>query len=399
MAAGDATDETRGKGLVGMTGRQETAGDGREATWVSTSGARDLLSTRLAQGGRAELVDIDHGEVIALRDGVVECADYPFASHDDIAARALCGVPLTGCQCEWGRTYTAVPPLEDGSGTRRWLVDPSPGTVAREVLVRNARALDGADRALGAGDVLAEVGRARDGGSLAVAVWSHREDGREALVLDGHCPDSGVRDDVLADNLAQALGLDAGQVACVRHHDGGIARDGGVDAAVPSVGPVGGLTAGLRDWMDERLLGDCTLSDGELAVGRAFLDGFEAAMDRLTGAVPERGQEDKRLFCELVSAALVACGDGRYDDLTREGSAYDDRAISYVSTGDGTAEFVMAGPWAMDVTGDSLTALGRDVLELASGSSERLMSANVIRDWVRGTDAGPQSHAEGGHRR
>lgn len=363
----------------------------------------DLLSTRLAQGGTAELVDTDHGVVIGLHDGVVDCVTYPNRFHDDIAVRALCGVPLMGRRGNGHGAFHDASPLTDYPGAQ-WLLDPSPLTLAREILMRNGRALGHADMALTCDDVLVQMDRAsstemHDGVLLGVTVWSYDQFGRSVAVLDGTCPDNGISREALSDHLAQSLGIDVEQVSCELRLGGIHIGDDDLGEASLPVGPVDGLTGGLRDWLDECLVGDGTLSDGELSVGRSFLDGFEAAMGRLTGAVPAQGHEDKRLFCELVSAALVACGDGRYDDLTREGPHYDDKAISYLASRDGTAEFVLSGPWAMDVTGDSLTALGRDVLELASGSSDRVMSADVIRDWVDKLDAGTLSQDEGGHHR
>ena len=62
--------------------------------------------------------------------------------------------------------------------------------------------------------------------------------------------------------------------------------------------------------------------------------------------------ENKALFVQRLNEALVECGDGRYDYLIGEPLQYERI---------GANELVLQGSKVADVTGDSLTALARDV--------------------------------------
>lgn len=97
--------------------------------------------------------------------------------------------------------------------------------------------------------------------------------------------------------------------------------------------------------------------------------------------------EDKPLFCELLTKALVTAGRGRYDHLV-------DEPVTYLATTNGTDEFVVHGHWAVCVTGDSLTAMGRAVLELVAGSSSRRMPRLTAENVVRARNRSITSRAE-----
>lgn len=65
-------------------------------------------------------------------------------------------------------------------------------------------------------------------------------------------------------------------------------------------------------------------------------------------------QKSKDAFVSMLGAALVSCGDGRYDFL-------DETPLEYVV--DGAEEFVCCGGRRACVTGDSLTALMGDLAD------------------------------------
>lgn len=66
------------------------------------------------------------------------------------------------------------------------------------------------------------------------------------------------------------------------------------------------------------------------------------------------GGENKGLFVQRLSDALVECGDGRYDYLI-------DAPLRYEQVG--ANELVLQGSKVANVTGDSLAAIARDVCE------------------------------------
>lgn len=66
------------------------------------------------------------------------------------------------------------------------------------------------------------------------------------------------------------------------------------------------------------------------------------------------GGENKGLFVQRLSDALVECGDGRYDYLI-------DAPLRYEQVSEN--ELVRQGFKVANVTGDSLAAIARDVCE------------------------------------
>ncbi|WP_337492237.1 hypothetical protein [Slackia isoflavoniconvertens] len=62
--------------------------------------------------------------------------------------------------------------------------------------------------------------------------------------------------------------------------------------------------------------------------------------------------ENKKEFVNALNAALIACGGGRYDRL-------ETAPLAYVR--EGCEEYVVSGDRRACVTGDSLTALMKDV--------------------------------------
>ena len=64
--------------------------------------------------------------------------------------------------------------------------------------------------------------------------------------------------------------------------------------------------------------------------------------------------ENKEAFVTAMNAALIACGDGRYDHLQTA-------PLTYVR--EGGEEYVVSGDRRAWVTGDSLTGLMKDVAD------------------------------------
>lgn len=103
----------------------------------------------------------------------------------------------------------------------------------------------------------------------------------------------------------------------------------------------------------------------------------------------DRTQEDKGGFAQTVSLALAANDPERYGGLATD-------PLYVISSADHTEEYLVCGDAAVNVTGDSLTAVGRAAMDLAAGEARDIMPLSTAAAFVRHADERARGRAGGG---
>lgn len=334
------------------TGAAEMADDGARLMPLTPEGAWDRMRRAHAEGRDTWALDVNDGWVITLpAEEPARLSGLCWGAHVyDPVENLLYGCASPEEFTRGGKTWDAGAPgaVWDALGRGSWLVEPSERELG--VLVGLLEERDEQRSASGLGDLEAACAVPAEGEAKLAVPTAYGTLVAYVLGYVGEYDGFGI--DLVSGGMVR-------QVAEVSMIEPGVA---------PQEGKAG---LSVSSWTSGRD-GKPTACDGVDPLPRRR-DAGEGPWHRILP--PDRPGADANGFLKSLSLALASNDPEHYGTLASD-------YLWLNASHDGSVEYVVQGEHAIRTQTSSLAAMGRDALELVSGSSERIVPATVAWDEV-----------------